>query len=210
MVVHNSSLLQVVREHKNQSRESQKHHGAQANQNPVVPGHSNLPRIEFAQNLWPQIPSKLVVDWRKGLLQRVANLAVIVFSHVLVLMFFHSGLIPAWLKRLRRMRTARNTRSFTAPTDVPKALAISSYGSSSTRASVAATCNLAGSLQNACWILSLVSRCNRGSGCATPAGSVGKLCSGRLRRRWSIAKLVAIRRAQAPKLPSGRNRCRAR
>jgi hypothetical protein len=88
MVVHNPSLLQVVREQKNQSRESEKHYGAQTNQGPVIPGHPNLPSIEFAQNVWPQIPSKLRLDWQKRLLQRIANLAVIMFSHVIVLMFF--------------------------------------------------------------------------------------------------------------------------
>src|SRR6185437_16946905 len=44
----------------------------------------------------------------------------------LTLIFFHSGLTPSWLNRLRRMRTARNTRSLTAPTDIPNASAISS------------------------------------------------------------------------------------
>src|SRR5215469_6823596 len=126
MAAHNPSLLQVVREHKNQPRKRQQHHRAQANQGPVIPGHSYLPGIDFAQNVWPQIPSQFSFDWGKGLLQHLANLTVLVFGHVLVLMFFHSGLIPAWFKRLRKMRTARNTRSFTAPTEVPKALAISS------------------------------------------------------------------------------------
>src|ERR1051326_3926010 len=200
MVAHNPSFLQVVREHKNQSRESQEHHDAQTNQGPVIPRHPNPASIEFAQNVWPQILSKLSLDWGKRLLQRIANLALIVFGHVLVLKSFHSGLTPAWLKRLRKMRTARNTRSFTAPTEVPRALAISSYGSSSTRASVAATCNLAGRRRNACWIPSRVSRCTTGSGCGTPRGSARELCFGRSGRQWSIAKLVGIRRAQAPKL----------
>src|ERR1700751_536846 len=51
---------------------------------------------------------------------------------------FPQGLTPTWFKCLRRMRTARKTRSFTAPTDVPKASAIAASGRSSTSASVAA------------------------------------------------------------------------
>jgi hypothetical protein len=88
MVVHNPSLLQVVREQKNQSRESEKHYGAQTNQGPVIPRHLDGAKVEFAQNVWPQIPSKLSLDWQKRLLQRIANLAVIMFNHVVVLMFF--------------------------------------------------------------------------------------------------------------------------
>jgi hypothetical protein len=65
-------------------------------------------------------------------------------------------------------------------------------GNSSTRASVAATCNLAGKRRNDCWILSWVSRCTKGSGCGTPAGSAGKLFSVRLRRKWSIAKKIFV------------------
>ena len=51
----------------------------------------------------------------------------------------------------------RNTRSFTAPTEMPKATAISSWGRSSIKASVAATRSFTGNRQNACRIFSRVS-----------------------------------------------------
>jgi hypothetical protein len=95
MIVHNASFLQVVREHKKQSRESYKHGGAQTYQSPVVPGDTNGTSTELTQNVRPQISSKLSVDWGKRFLQGFANLSVVGFSHVLVLMSFHSDPIPA-------------------------------------------------------------------------------------------------------------------
>src|SRR5438093_5647884 len=90
-----------------------------------------------------------------------------------------------------------------------QALAMLLYGSSSIRASVATRRYFAGSSWKAVLMRSRDSRRIAGSAPVAHGRSSGKPDSRRECRRWSKAALVAMRRAQARKLPSDWNRDRA-
>src|SRR5713226_54123 len=125
------SRLQVIEQRRNHPREDEKQGRQQGHQGPIEPGHANGPLVEPAKHRRPQIPLQLaILHRRQGPFQGLTGFFVVSFAH---------GSTPNRCSFLRSRRTARKTRDFTAPTEIPSASAICSYGSSSMSARVAAT-----------------------------------------------------------------------
>src|SRR5256884_7021865 len=124
--------------------------------------------LELAEHLRPEVAAELGVLCRRGrLLEEIFHLFVILFTA-----HFALTSTPKELSFLRRIRTARNTRTLTRATEMPAASAISLYGSSSIRASVATRRYFAGSSWNAILMRSRTSRRIGGSAAFGQGGSL--------------------------------------
>src|SRR5437879_11604771 len=89
--------------------------------------------LDLAEHLRPEVAAELGVLCRRDrLLEEIFHLFVILFTA-----HFALTSTPTELSFLRNIRTARNTRTLTRATEMPAASAISLYGSSSIKASVA-------------------------------------------------------------------------
>src|SRR5262249_42606815 len=148
------SVLQVVQEYEDQIGKGREHATHKAGQGPVVPNEPPPPRIERSRHHRPEIPPQLGVHTRKCVLQEPANVVVIPFTH---------RVTPTRLNCSRKRRTARNTLTRIAPSDVPRASAISLGDCSSIRESVAATRSFNGKRRKATAICRRVSRDTIGS-----------------------------------------------
>src|SRR4029450_2651257 len=148
------SGLQVVEEHEDQIGKGCDHATREPCQGPVVPHDSSRPRVQRARHRGPQISPQLGIHTRKCALQEPANVFVILFTHCFT---------PTRLSCCRKRRTARNTLTRTAPSDVPRASAISFGDCSSMRESVAATRSFNGSRLKATAICRRVSPDSIGS-----------------------------------------------
>src|SRR5262249_52101581 len=118
------------------------------------------PLVDPPRHRRPQVVPRLRLLYRRQ--RRLDQLLESIFVH---------GSIPILSSFRRRIRTARNTRDFTPPIEIPSAAAISSYFRSSTSASVAATLSLGRSSRNARRTFCNVSPLATGSGTAAATGS---------------------------------------
>src|SRR5207247_1243496 len=184
---------------KSQRRLQKKNHRGEdgSDENPVERGDAKRPLIEAPAHVQPEISFQFGVTSARD--RRAQQ-------------FFHSivvhGSIPILCSFFRRIRTARKTRDFTPLTEIPRAAAISSYCCSSMRARVAAARSFAGNSRKARAIFSRVSRLTAGSAAGSADGSTSSATSGRWRFNASMARLQAMRRAHAEKLPVGMTRAR--
>src|SRR6266436_2884285 len=199
---------QVIQQRRDRTGKENEDRAQNRSERPIEPGDTNHRGgllLELAEHLRPEVATKFgLLCGRDRLLEEIFHLFVVCFvAH------FALTSTPRELSFLRSIRTARNTRTLTSATDMPAASAMLLYGSSSTRASVATRRYFAGSSWKAILMRSRASRRTAGSAPVVHGRSPGKPVSRRECRRWSKAALVAMRRAQARKFPSGRNRDRA-
>src|SRR5438552_11297139 len=137
--------------------------------------------FELAEHLRPEVAAELGVLCRRGrLLEEIFHLFVILFTA-----HFALTSTPKELSFLRRIRTARNTRTLTRATEMPAASAISLYGSSSIRASVATRRYFAGSSWNAILVRSRPSRRIAGAASLAHGRSSRRAVSRRESPSWS-------------------------
>src|SRR5208282_66321 len=109
---------QVVQQRRDDSRENAKHASNGREQCPIPPRHSNRALIEPLQQGRPQIAPKFAVPSRG---QRILQQ----FLHIVNFRFLH-GCTPACDKVFLKRRTPRNTRTFTAFSEIPSASAMRS------------------------------------------------------------------------------------
>src|SRR5213078_1683709 len=115
--------------------------------------------LQLAEHLRPEVAAEFgVARGRDYLLEEIFHLFVVPFAT-----HFALTSMPRQLSFLRSNRTARNTRTLTSATDMPAALAMLLYGSSSIRASVATRRYFAGSSWKAVLMRSRDSRRIAGS-----------------------------------------------
>src|SRR6266478_10095099 len=199
------SASQVIQQRRDRTGKENEDRAQNRSERPIEPGdadHRGRLFYEHVEHLRPEVAAEFSVLYARDRLPKER-------AHLLVIYFVaHFALTstPKELSFLRSMRTARKTRTLTSATDMPAASAMLLYGSSSTRASVATRRYFAGSSWKAVLMRSRASRRIAGSVAFVQGGSPGKPVSRRECRRWSKAALVAMRRAQARKFPSGRNR----
>src|SRR5258705_10362870 len=209
MLVHEPSS-KVVQERGNQRREKYRRRARGGQQGPVKPRHSNFRPLEPAQHFGPKIAAKFeMLDWRQSVTQHFSE-AVEFFSlqrifHPVFQGILH-GCTPARCNFFRNKRTARNMRSFTAPAEIPNASPIFGYVSSSINPSCATTRRRGGNSKNALRSATRVCCCTAESGFCWAASSSGRSTYGRLPRRWSSARFVAMRRSHEENFASGLNR----
>src|SRR6266568_3091770 len=198
---------QVIQQRRDRAGKENEDRAQNCGERPIEPGNTDERDrlfLELAEHLWPQVAAEFrVLRGRDGLLEEIFQLFVIfLFAH------FALTSTPKELSFLRSMRTARNTRTLTSATDMPAASAMLMYGSASIKDSVATRRYFGGSSLKALLIRSRASRRTAGSAPVAQGRSSGSSVSRRECQRWSRAALVAIRRAQARKLPAGSKRAR--
>src|SRR6266851_86895 len=200
---------QVIQQRRDRTGKENEDRAQDRGQCPIEPGdgdHRGRLLFELAEHLRPEVAAEFgVFGGRDRLLEKLFHLFVIFF-----IAHFALTSTPKELSFLRSIRTARKTRTLTSAAEIPTASAMLLYGSSSIRASVATRRYFAGSSRNACLIRSRVSPRTAEFSLAAQGRSSGSSVSRRACRRWSRAALVAMRRAQARKLPAGSNRVRDR
>src|ERR1700678_1531056 len=180
---------QVVKEHGNRGGKERDQADQSCQQRPVKPGRRRLLFVEALEHGRPKVAARfgLCFDGRQGLVQQLPDA---VFFQVILIVFIH-GLIPCCSRSFLNNRSARNTRSFTAATEIPSASATSLCGCCSTTASTAAMRSLGGSRWNASTVFKRISAETAGSPITGAGKSIGSSavssCSDRILRIQSRA-----------------------
>src|SRR5271169_5036309 len=114
------SSLQVIKKHRNCSREKYEQRGHCREQRPVKPRNLGGPRLEALQHrrpkVAPQFRIRMTCDRLHRLLQNQLDAVLVLLLH---------GSTPCRFNAFLRRGRARKTRTLTAPTEMPSASAIS-------------------------------------------------------------------------------------
>src|SRR5208283_444637 len=108
--------LQVVQQRGNHSREKQKQGSSGGEQSPIPPGHMEGGLIEAAKHGGPEVALKFeAANGVERILQELFEVDKFWLIHAWT---------PACDSDFRKTRTPRNTRTLTALSEIPRALAI--------------------------------------------------------------------------------------
>src|SRR5713101_7195179 len=114
----------VIEQRLEERREKPQRNSQSCEQDPIEPRDMNCRLIQLSHHFRPEVALQLGVFQRP---QRVPE----PLPHLFQIFFVH-GLTPMRWSFFRNSRTPRNSRSLTAPSEIPRASAIRPLGSSST------------------------------------------------------------------------------